>query len=70
MPALLLIIKNAIGAIALYYLKKNAPELVVDFTVSGLEKLADLTETELDNDAVSKFKSDRVHYIDIIRKVL
>jgi hypothetical protein len=67
---LLMIIKNAIGAVAMYYLKKNAPELVYDASVSGLDKLAKMTETKIDDDAVNKLKHDREEYIKIIKGFL
>tara|TARA_B100000768_G_scaffold174553_1_gene184995 strand:+ start:414 stop:623 length:210 start_codon:yes stop_codon:yes gene_type:complete len=67
---LLLIIKNAIGAIAMYYLKKNAPELVYDASVAGLDKLAKMTDTKIDDDAVNKLKHDRDEYIKIIKGFL
>tara|TARA_R110002050_G_scaffold89012_3_gene187524 strand:- start:6241 stop:6450 length:210 start_codon:yes stop_codon:yes gene_type:complete len=67
---LLMIIKNAIGAIAMYYLKKNAPELVYDASVSGLDKLAKMTDTKIDDDAVNKLKHDRDEYIKIIKGFL
>lgn len=64
---LLLIIKNAIGAIALYYIKKNAPELLVNLSIEGLEKVAKMTETEVDDDAVQKIKRDKKEYIRIVK---
>lgn len=67
---LLIIIKNAIGAIALYYLKKNAPELVYDASLEGLDKLAKMTETKVDDDAVNKLRHDRDEYIKIIKGFL
>lgn len=67
---LLTIIKNAIGAIAMYYLKKNAPELVYDASLASLDKLAKMTETKIDDDAVNKLRHDRDEYIKIIRGFL
>jgi len=67
---LLMIVKNAIGAIAMYYLKKNAPELLVDGVIEGLDKLADISETNYDNDAVDKLRKDREDYIKILRGFL
>lgn len=67
---LLLILKNAIGAIALYYIKKNAPELLVDFSIEGLDKLAGLTSTEIDDTQVAKIKRDKAAYVEIVRGFL
>lgn len=67
---LLLLVKNAIGAIALYYLKKHAPELVFNASVESLEKLASYTSTNIDDDAVSKLRADKEEYIAIIRKLM
>lgn len=64
---LLLIIKNALGAIALYYIKKNAPELLVDLSIKGIEELAEMTETTIDDDAVQKIKADQQAYVEIVR---
>lgn len=64
---LLLIIKNALGAIAMYYLKKNAPELLVDGGIESLGKLAKMSETKIDDDAVNKLRHDREYYIQIIK---
>ena len=67
---LLLIIKNAIGAIAMYYLKKNAPELLVDGGIEALDKLAKMTNTKFDDDGVNKLRHDREDYIKIIKGFL
>ena len=67
---LILIIKNAIGAIAMHYLKKNAAELLVDGAIESLDKLAKISETKFDDKAVSNLKEDREHYIKIINGVL
>jgi hypothetical protein len=64
---LLLIIKSALGAIAMYYLKRNAPELLVDVGIESLDELAQMSETKIDDDAVSKLREDREFYIQIIR---
>ena len=64
---LLLIIKNALGAIAMYYLKKNAPELIFNSSLEVGEKLAKMTSTKIDDDAVNKLRHDRDEYIQIIK---
>jgi hypothetical protein len=68
--ALLLILKKAIGAIAMYYLKKNAAELLVDVTIEASDKLAKMTETKFDDDGVNKLRHDREDYIKIIKGFL
>ena len=67
MPAIFSIIKNSLGALALYFAKRYAAELIYDASVDMLDKLAKKTDTKIDDDAVSKLKQDRDHALKIIK---
>tara|TARA_R110002060_G_scaffold67076_3_gene75836 strand:- start:485 stop:697 length:213 start_codon:yes stop_codon:yes gene_type:complete len=67
MQALLLIIKNSIGALALFFVKRYAAELIYDGAIDMLSKLASKTDTKIDDDAVSKLKQDREEALAIIK---
>ena len=67
MPALLLIVKNSLGALALYFAKRYAAELIYDASLDMLDKLADYSETQVDDDAVSKLRQDRDQALKIIK---
>jgi hypothetical protein len=67
MSALLLIIKNSLGALALYFVKRYAAELIYDGAVDMLSKLAHKTETKIDDDAVDKLRQDREEALKIIK---
>ena len=64
------IVLSAAKAIALWYLKKHAVDLVVDATLNGLEELAKKTETQIDDDAVSKVRADKEELKAVITKFL
>ena len=57
-------------ALASYYFKKHGTELIFDAVIEAAEKSADFTATELDNDSVAKFKSDKPALMKIIRAAL
>ena len=67
MPALLLIVKNAIGALALYFAKRYAAELVYDVALDSLDKLADYSDSDIDDNMVANFRKDRDHALKIIK---
>lgn len=64
------IIGNILKALALYYVRKNAPHLLVNAFIETAEFLAAKTEPKTDDDAVAKFKQDKDEYIKIISQFL
>lgn len=59
---------NAAKAILLHLATKYAAELLFDFLLKSLEKAAAKTETEFDNELVSKVAAEREVILDIIKK--
>ncbi len=67
---MLAILKSILGSIALSFLKKRAPEMLVDAFTEIAEKGASLTETKWDDKRVAEFKEDRADHIKIIRGLI
>jgi len=67
MTPIVAIAKKAVGGLSMYFLKKYAAELVYDWTVDTLDKLAQKTATHIDDDVVRKLKEDREEALRIIR---
>ena len=68
MPAIALIVKNALGALLMYFAKRYAAELVYDAAVEAGDKLAKSTEfTNIDDDVIDKLKKDRTAALKIIK---
>jgi len=63
-------ITKILKTIAIYYFKKHGTELIFDAVIEGAEKAANLTATNLDNDAVAKFKADKPALMKLIRDFL
>lgn len=63
-------ISKILKTIAIYYFKKHGTELIFDAVIEGAEKAANLTATNLDNDAVAKFKADKPALMKLIRDFL
>lgn len=59
---------NAAKAILLHLAAKYAAELLFDFILKSLEKAAAKTETEFDNELVSKVAAEREVILEIIKK--
>ncbi len=64
------IVTKILKALALYYFRKHGTELIFDAVTEAAEKAADLTATELDNNAVAKFKADKPAMLKLIRDFL
>ena len=65
--SLLMIVKKVVGSVFMYYIKKNAPELFFDVSLEVCGRLAAMTETTMDDDAVDKIRKDKEQYIKIIK---
>ena len=63
-------IANILKALAIYYFKKHGTELLFDVVIEAAEKAADLTATNIDNNAVAKFKADKPALMKLIRDFL
>lgn len=59
---------SAAKGIFLHIVTKYAAELVLDFTLKTLEKAAAKTETNFDNDLVSKLAHEREVILAIIKQ--
>lgn len=53
--------------VILHLVKKYAAEMVLDFTLEALDKVADKTETKLDNELVAKVREERAMILQIIK---
>lgn len=62
------VVLNAAKAILLHLAAKYAAELLFDFLLKSLEKAAAKTETEFDNELVSKVAAERQVILEIIKK--
>lgn len=69
MQAFLGLLKKAVGAVAMYFIKKYAAEFAYDETVKLLGKLAKRTDTTTDDEMVAKLKHDRDDAIAIIKGI-
>jgi hypothetical protein len=67
MQAILLILKNSVGALALYFAKRYAAELIYDASLDVLDKLADYSDSDVDDNMVANFRKDRGHALKIIK---
>ena len=55
--------------IAMYYFKKYGTELIFDAVIEAAEKSASLTATNLDDNAVAKFKADKHALLSLIKSL-
>tara|TARA_R110000751_G_scaffold81975_1_gene165119 strand:- start:708 stop:920 length:213 start_codon:yes stop_codon:yes gene_type:complete len=67
MQAILLILKNSVGALALYFAKRYATELIYDVSLDMLDKLADYSDSDVDDNMVDNFRKDRGQALKIIK---
>mgnify|MGYP003635901612 FL=1 len=67
MQAILLILKNSVGALALYFAKRYAAELIYDASLDVLDKLADYSDSDVDDNMVDNFRKDRGQALKIIK---
>ena len=67
MQAILLILKNSVGALALYFAKRYAAELIYDASLDVLDKLADYSDSDVDDNMVANFRKDRGQALKIIK---
>ncbi len=63
-------IAKILKTLAIYYFKKHGTELLFDAVIEAAEKAANLTATELDDNAVAKFKADKPALMKLIRDFL
>ena len=63
-------IASLLKMLAVYYFKKHGTELIFDAVIIAAEKAADLTATNLDNNAVAKFKADKPALLKMIKDFL
>lgn len=63
-------IANILKTLAIYYFKKHGTELILDAVIEGAEEAAKLTATNLDDNAVAKFKADKPALMKLIRDFL
>lgn len=61
------VVLNAAKAILLHLAAKYAAELLLDFLLKTLEKAAEKTETDFDNQLVSKVAAEREVILEIIK---
>lgn len=64
----MVVVLNAAKAILLHLAAKYAAELLLDFLLKTLEKAAAKTETQFDDQLVSKVAAEREVILDIIKK--
>lgn len=57
-------------AVAMWYVRKHAIELVTDATIAGMESLAKRTDTKIDDAAVQRVKEDKAELMKVIKEFI
>lgn len=63
-------ISKLLKTLLIYLLKRYGVELIVDLSIQAAEKSAALTATNLDDNAVAKFKADKPALMKLIQSFL
>lgn len=61
---------SIVKAVAMWYVRKHAIELVTDATIAGMESLAKRTDTKIDNLAVQRVKEDKAELMKVIKEFI